>query len=669
MLIPRAWFGAICFSCLVWLRVSHLKTLSCTTLVGRALCLEAGVLLKDLDLGIDLSAWASPSSLWSSSLNCFALVQGAYNWTPGSCDSQLRLMFSVLFLCCIGNHFTQYSATQTKEVASNCTEEYLATQAWTTPCVQDSTTCLFAATDPTSFSRSSFSSLSTTTDQHNAEGSHQGSKASTVEVSVLCQSQQRPGGRMPILLDSLESGRRCHVHSTTATERQAICSPALRMEVGRMAGGRCRAHQEEEKKISKHQPQRQAACQRIRRSSQASDNSQSFSTKLWSFRGNRSNSISWGSYSSHASGTPSPWITEAKTETSPPPMNHGLLMAVKRRYPDMSKAPADIRLEVEKTERIMQKTKGTLKEELMDTTAQFGAARDHLMAVVQAQEQHRVRWLRHLGSSVQLWNSQLASYNKQSAQYQTMLAEAQENFEEARTANQTMNQKAGTVDISPTLIDPPASEAAEGQTEAELRERVAMLLASSDRGCCHPDRIRERGGREWTTYQKGAWWCQCNLVIQGSVAGCLRKTARVPSKHVQWSDGYNHELNKNTVPHAPASSDRPLHTLCLAYDCSYEWEPIADADWIAGLCVRQDSDDELLRLRAWSRSLGIVQQVIPAPLTSCDFEWLDEEPCHSIHDRLHLYEQPGFCHILYRYLCESGEVMATDIGPTMNIVI
>ena len=157
-------------------------------------------------------------------------------------------------------------------------------------------------------------------------------------------------------------------------------------------------------------------------------------------------------------------------------MDNGLLMAVKKQYPDITKAPPDIRMEVEKQERMQAKPKHNLKEELLDTSEMFGAARDHLVAVIEARDQHRLRWLKHLQSSAEIWKDQLADYNRQKLQYQDLIDSAKAKFEEARTANQTVNQKAGTLEVPPTAIDSSDKEAQDGQNEAELRSKVTMTL-------------------------------------------------------------------------------------------------------------------------------------------------------------------------------------------------
>ena len=88
-----------------------------------------------------------------------------------------------------------------------------------------------------------------------------------------------------------------------------------------------------------------------------------------------------------------PWVPHVKKETTPvAPVNSALLAAIKKSYPDISKAPADIRAQVEKAERLTGKTKENVGEEC-------DAARDQLLAVMEAREQHRLRWLKHLEAS------------------------------------------------------------------------------------------------------------------------------------------------------------------------------------------------------------------------------------------------------------------------------
>ena len=163
-----------------------------------------------------------------------------------------------------------------------------------------------------------------------------------------------------------------------------------------------------------------------------------------------------------------PWIPDVKKESQDTPMNSALLAAIKKSYPDITKAPADIRAEVEKAERLAGKTKENVGEEC-------DAARDQLLAVMDAREQHRLRWLKHLEASALSWQTQMASYEKQKKQYQEMVDEAKARHDAARTALDAMNEKLGEGDANATQIDPVEAEV-HGVTEAELRKNVHQTL-------------------------------------------------------------------------------------------------------------------------------------------------------------------------------------------------
>ena len=166
--------------------------------------------------------------------------------------------------------------------------------------------------------------------------------------------------------------------------------------------------------------------------------------------------------------TMTPWVPEVKKEPVSPPMDSALLAAIRKSYPDLSKAPADIRAEVEKAERLAGRTKENVGEEC-------DAARDQLLAVMEAREQHRVRWLKHLEASVLSWQTQMASYEKQKKQYQTMVDEAKARHDAARAAMDAMNDKLGEGEARSTQIDPVETDLP-GVTEAELRRNVHTNL-------------------------------------------------------------------------------------------------------------------------------------------------------------------------------------------------
>ena len=161
-------------------------------------------------------------------------------------------------------------------------------------------------------------------------------------------------------------------------------------------------------------------------------------------------------------------------------------------------------------------------------------------------------------------------------------------------------------------------------------------------------------------------------MIQGSAAGCLRNPARVPKNlSVSWDDGYvpGNDVDHNGPLLATSSSlDRPIHSMERCESCSFEFEALGDASWMAALTFFQDAGDELQQFARLLSSPQPQTMMISPPLARCSLNLLDDEPCTSIHDRLHLMQQPRSSHILYRLLHEQGIVEFTDEGPVLYVM-
>ena len=178
------------------------------------------------------------------------------------------------------------------------------------------------------------------------------------------------------------------------------------------------------------------------------------------------------------------------------------------------------------------------------------------------------------------------------------------------------------------------------------------------------------GNRGCSTQQTSSFrqW----LMKDGSVAGCLRNPARVPRNlHVSWEDGYTacNDVDQNGPLHETSSSlDRPIHSIERHASCSFVFEALGDATWMEALVFFQESGDELQRYARLLSSPTPLTMMISPPLARCSLNLLDDEPCNSIHDRLHLMQQPRSTHILYRLLHEQGNVEFPDEGPVLYVM-
>ena len=158
----------------------------------------------------------------------------------------------------------------------------------------------------------------------------------------------------------------------------------------------------------------------------------------------------------------------------------------------------------------------------------------------------------------------------------------------------------------------------------------------------------------------------------GSVTGCLRNPAREPRNlRVRWEDGYESCQDDDLYCpwcDVPSILDRPILSIERGDCCSFEFEALGDASWMAALTLFDAATDELQRCARMLSSSWYETMMMPPPLTRCSLNLLDGEPCTSIHDRFHLMQQPRFTHILYRLLHEQGSVEFEDEGPVLYVM-
>ena len=589
-------------------------------------------------------------------------------------------MFSILTLLCIWNHFTEYLATQNPPIARNSSEVHLATSTWdtsfTTPCRPSSS---FAATGWSSFRRSSTSPCSSTSSTSNGEECSQEDQTASVEMQVLCQSGFRQRCFTPHLLEPLEHCRRCEFPpSRSCCPSSKGCCPSrfLTLDMGDLAWRRC-LNTEAEKAFSQHQPQGQASCQsRERQRSQSSTQPIStwtrhlcdkfrlrisflvFFTTTWSHttcpmgtgsqgRGTFSSSgrkwtvasceeaISRSLQSSarHTLGSGEVRACHAEAQGDDPGGIDGHYSHLRRRERSLCCRAGSTRCSSSPLVEAPGIQRGTL-----------GVAASRLREA----EQTISRDGRN--SQISLRRSSNSKPNSQSESWQLGCSS---NTNRCHTKCCRGQKRIGIA--------------------RENQQDLAELLEVSCGQSTYPG--RRRCGRSHSCGESSQAHSRAfRFVKLGSVTGRLRRSVRAPNLHVHWADGYDAAADHHGVHDRPqqeqtSTPDRPLHSICLSQDCTYTWEAIADAGWMASLCLRSTTTDEIQRLRSLLSSPSDPQQdVPPQSLTRCDLHLLDEEPCHSIHDRYHRFQQPKYCHILYRCLMEFGQVACEDEGPILQVM-
>ena len=179
---------------------------------------------------------------------------------------------------------------------------------------------------------------------------------------------------------------------------------------------------------------------------------------------------------------PTPWISEAKSSVDDVEKGEqaALASAVRKAYPDISKAPHDIRMELEKYEK--QKLKPavpTLAGQISAATLEMEQAEEALKTLRQARDAHRKEWLGHLEQSLTAWQEHLKGYQEQQGQFAALITTAKTKFQVASSTIQHLNSNASSSAI-PNAHAHATSEEEEDQSreEAIKREKLQEVLAS-----------------------------------------------------------------------------------------------------------------------------------------------------------------------------------------------
>ena len=165
--------------------------------------------------------------------------------------------------------------------------------------------------------------------------------------------------------------------------------------------------------------------------------------------------------------------------------NAELLGALRKHYPDMATAPADIQEAVQKAETLEKLNSKQIAKELNRASQKVGEAAQQLAELKDMQERHRDAWVAHLKEALVSWESQVQSYVEQQKTYRELMTKARAELEAARLQTQRLNVKAGTTtnvdtQIDLTNTDDPISKDEEasklvGQVQ-ELLEKSARVI-------------------------------------------------------------------------------------------------------------------------------------------------------------------------------------------------
>ena len=272
-----------------------------------------------------------------------------------------------------------------------------------------------------------------------------------------------------------------------------------------------------------------------------------------------------------------------------------LLIAVRKQFPDMTKAPIEVREAVEKEEASNSQRIGA---DLHRTSSQINKATKQLNQLREARSRHREQWLRHLKDSITAWESQMKSFQEQQKQYieqtnkaKAELSAARRNFADAQQARGIAVQCQ-----SRNSRDPRAGGGSwrtgshgSGPDQASSGLLEASSSHSQSQRCARHHGFRRRWSGWSTQVQKtaiiGAIWASSYAysahnwsdrsfhVNSGDEVECLRNSLHAPCDS-GWRDGSIVEAYAMDEAWCAASNVPSLDhsTMCLILCHSIRWE-------------------------------------------------------------------------------------------------
>eukprot|EP00435_Cladocopium_sp_Y103_P038877 s1387_g10.t1 len=202
----------------------------------------------------------------------------------------------------------------------------------------------------------------------------------------------------------------------------------------------------------------------------------------------------------------------APTMSSQAEDNNDLVIAVKRIYPDISKAPADIQAAVERAEKANLKL---LSTDLNKTSQAIGKLNKELQGLREAKSKHRDRWIKHLADAAQSWEQQLKMYTEQQANHANQIKKAKQALNTARRNLSVLNKQAADTSVRGALET--EVEESEDPTAMDAEAQALVNKVTSVLQACASAAVKEEIMEVWIY-----------VVIIGSGTTCLRNESRVP---------------------------------------------------------------------------------------------------------------------------------------------
>ena len=153
--------------------------------------------------------------------------------------------------------------------------------------------------------------------------------------------------------------------------------------------------------------------------------------------------------------------------------------ALKEAYPDEGTRPQNVKDMIEKAERdaVKDVTKG-----LHSATKALSKAQKTLAENLDAKQQHKAQWAKHVSEAIQTWQGQLQSYRRQQTAFQEITNKAKHDIEMARNTIQLLNAKAASTGLATTTPLAPKMETEEvpdtDNEEEKLKRNMQKVLQS-----------------------------------------------------------------------------------------------------------------------------------------------------------------------------------------------
>eukprot|EP00435_Cladocopium_sp_Y103_P041652 s334_g11.t1 len=163
------------------------------------------------------------------------------------------------------------------------------------------------------------------------------------------------------------------------------------------------------------------------------------------------------SFSSAAVTSPFTQLAPLPPPTTPPPQtaivmqeNTPLVIAVKEEYPDLSKAPTNIRVAVEKAEAT---NPSRIASDLHRMAHKMKKATERMRELKEQQIRHKTSWQKHLNEALACWESQIKTYMAQQKSYSDLMEKSRQELQTARKDIQRLNHLAAGTGTAPAIVN------------------------------------------------------------------------------------------------------------------------------------------------------------------------------------------------------------------------